>query len=241
MPYRLSPVTPSRNARRGGNGRRRIACRRARRVPYRPSPGTASRMVVACRIARCRIACRIARRSMTFRRVRSCLSPDHVSSHPGPPRRPHVSAMLTVGCAEGPSSAMPRPNMACSRRRQPLFTNTYSFVWPWRFIMARSAARLRLSVGPLATPKAGAGRSRQRDIIGHRPGITEHIPNIFRTYSGIVEHEKFGACGSAGRRIACHQARRGGNGPSPDRVPSIPSRAVSSVAGSRTVWPVAAG
>ena len=148
MPYRLSPVTPSRNARRCGNGRRRIACRRARRVPYRPSPGTASRMVVACRIARCRIACRIARRSMTFRRVRSCLSPDHVSSHPGPPRRPHVSAMLTVGCAEGPSSAMPRPNNACSRRRQPLFTNTYSFVWPWRFIMARSAARLRRIVGP---------------------------------------------------------------------------------------------
>ena len=118
-----------------------VACRIVcRRIAYR--------MARCGGIARRRIACRIARRSMTFRRVRSCLSPDHVSSHPGPPRRPHVSAMLTVGCAEGPSSAMPRPNMACSRRRQPLFTNTYSFVWPWRFIMARSAARLRRIVGP---------------------------------------------------------------------------------------------
>ena len=112
--------------------------------------------------------------------------------------------------------------------------------------MARSAARLRRIVGPLATPKAGAGRSRQRDIIGHRPGITEHIPNIFRTYSGIVEHEKFAACGSAGRRIACRQSRRvpyrlspdrvpygplRRDSPSPDRVPSISSRAVSPVAG----------
>ena len=43
----------------------------------------------------------------------------------------------------------PGPTVACSRRRQPLCTNTYSFVWPWRFIMARSAARLRRIVGPL--------------------------------------------------------------------------------------------
>ena len=93
-----------------GMARRRIACRQSRRVRYRRSPDTAGGMVVTCGIARRRIACRIARRSMTFRRVRSCLSPDHVSSHPGPPRRPHVSAMLTVGPAEGPSSATPRPN-----------------------------------------------------------------------------------------------------------------------------------
>ena len=99
-----------RMARCGGIARRRIACRQSRRVRYRPSPDTAGGMVVTCGIARRRIACRIARRSMTFRRVRSCLSPDHVSSHPGPPRRPHVSAMLTVGPAEGPSSATPRPN-----------------------------------------------------------------------------------------------------------------------------------
>ena len=94
-----------------GMARRRIACRQSRRVRYRPSPATAWGMVVTCGIARRRIACRIACRSITFRRVRSCLSPDHVSSRPGPPRRPHVSAMVTVGCAECPSSAMPRPNI----------------------------------------------------------------------------------------------------------------------------------
>ena len=103
-----------RMARCGGIARRRIACRQSRRVRYRRSPDTAGGMVVTCGIARRRIACRIARRSMTFRRVRSCLSPDHVSSHPGPPRRPHVSAMLTVRRTARPSSAMLRPNMALS-------------------------------------------------------------------------------------------------------------------------------
>ena len=48
-----------------------------------------------------------------------------------------------------PSSAMPRPNMACSRRRHPRFTNIFSFTLPWRCITARSAARLRRGVGRL--------------------------------------------------------------------------------------------
>ena len=49
----------------------------------------------------------------------------------------------------GPSSAMPRPNSACHRRRHRRCTNIYSFILPWRFIMARSAARLRRTVGLL--------------------------------------------------------------------------------------------
>ena len=43
------------------------------------------------------------------------------------------------------------------------------------------------------------------------------------------------------RRIACRTARRGGNGPSPDRVPYGPSRREWPVAGSSAVRPVAAG
>ena len=87
-------------------------------------------------------------------RVRYRPSPDHVSSYPGPPRRPHVSAMVTVGCAECPSSAIPRPNSACNRRRHRRFTNVYSCVMPWRFMVARSAARLRRGVGPHTIRKA---------------------------------------------------------------------------------------
>ena len=67
----------------------------------------------------------------------------------------------------GPSSAMPRPNMACRRRRHRRYTNMYSFVSPWRFIVARSAARLRRGVGPLASRKAVAGQTEQPDIIGN--------------------------------------------------------------------------
>ena len=141
----------------------------------------------------------------------------------------------------GPSSAMPRPNMACSRRRHRRFTNIYSYVVPWRFSMVRSAARLRLDVGPLASRYAVAGRSRQRDIIGHiraYPGISEHSP-----IPGISGHFRT----REARRVPyrplpvtpSRMARRGGNGPSPDRVWSGSSRAVSPVAGSRALSPVA--
>ena len=65
-----------------------------------------------CRIA-CRQACRV-RKEPVPDRVRYGPSPDLVSSHPDPPRRPHVSAMLTVRRTARPSSAMPRPNMALS-------------------------------------------------------------------------------------------------------------------------------
>ena len=159
------------------------------------------------------------------------------SPPPGVPRlptarrasAPHHPSCATVWHPEGPLSAMPRPNTACSRRRQPLCTNTYSFVWPWRFIMARSAARLRLDVGPLASRKAVAGQSRQRDIIGNNRTYSEHIPGIsghFRAYSGhfrASSDTRGSSCavssvagshavvsvaaGMARRRIACDQAR----------------------------------
>ena len=57
-------------------------------------------MVVVCRMARYRIACRMARRPIV--------------SHMVPARFGDlcVPAVFTVGRAECPSSAMPRPNMA---------------------------------------------------------------------------------------------------------------------------------
>ena len=96
-------------------------------------------------------------------RVRYLPSPDHVSSYPGPCRRPHVSAVVTDGRTARPSFAMPRPNSACNRRRHRRFTNVYSCVMPWRFMMARSAARLRRGVGRHLNPK-GPCRTAQAAI-----------------------------------------------------------------------------
>ena len=42
----------------------------------------------------------------------------------------------------------PGPTWRCSRRRHQRFANIYSFIWRYRFIMARSAARLSAIVGP---------------------------------------------------------------------------------------------
>ena len=89
----------------------------------------------------------------------SCIAPHGPSCLGSPPlvvprlptaRRtsaPHRPSCATIWHPEDPSSATPRPNMACSRRRHRRFTNTYSFVMPWRSIGARSAARLRRTVG----------------------------------------------------------------------------------------------
>ena len=169
--------------------RRRIACRRARRrsrrpvwpvacrrapspdrvhqarhVPSRPSPGTASGMVVTCRRARRRIACGMARRLRTSRRVpaRVCRS------------------WSRLGTSHARHLPCPGPTYACRRRRQPLCCEHIFACTPWRFITARPAARLRRIVGPLASRKAVAGQSRQRDIIGH----IRAYPGIVRTYSG---------------------------------------------------------
>ena len=105
--------------------RRRIACGRAcrlmtsRHVPYRPSPN----------------------------RVPYDPSPDDISLRPARFGDLDVPAVFPVGHPEGPSSAMSRPNSACSRRRHRRFTNIYSFTWPWRSITVQSAARLRRALG----------------------------------------------------------------------------------------------
>ena len=117
------------------------------------------------------------------------------------------------------------------------------------------AARLRRTVGPLASRKAVAGQSWQRDIIGHNRASSEHSPGLsgpIRAYSG---HERIVACrivccrsrrpvwpvacGIVCRRIACGKVGRVRKEPVPDRVPEGRSRAVSPVAGSRAVGPVA--
>ena len=140
--YRPLPVMPSRMARRCGIARRRIACRMDRRVRYRRSPDTASGIVVACRRVRRRIACGIARRRtrrhrwssravssvagsravwpvaceivprrIACRRARRRIASRHVPARVGDL---DISPMFTVGRAEGPSSAMPRPNSRLS-------------------------------------------------------------------------------------------------------------------------------
>ena len=53
----------------------------------------------------------------------------------------------------------PGPTYACGRRRQPRFTNIFSFALPWRSHDARSAARLRRGVGPPSSRNTDAGRS----------------------------------------------------------------------------------
>ena len=123
VPYRPLPVTPS---------------RMARRVRYRPSPDTTSGMVVACGTARRRIACRRARRSITSRHIPAHLG-DLTSLRWSRSGTPHTRRLPCPG-----------PTAACSRRRYRRFTNMYSFTWPWRSIVARSAARLRRIVGPLS-------------------------------------------------------------------------------------------
>ena len=131
MPYRLSSDrVPSGSSRAGapvaGHG-----VEKGCRVRYRSAWG----MGVACRMARRRIACRMARRRIASRCV-----PARVGDL-------DVPAVFTVWHPEGPSSAMSRPNSACSRRRHRRFTNMYSFTWPWRSITIQSAARLRRALG----------------------------------------------------------------------------------------------
>ena len=173
---------PVAGSRAGG----RVACGMARRRSRRPV------WPVAYRIARRRIASisssrtvsPVARHGVPYgrsRAVSSVAGSRAVRSVAGVRLVPTrigdlcVSAVFTVGRAERPSSAMPRPNSACRRRRYRRLTNVYSFAWPSRFMVAPSAARLRRTVGPLSTHKAGAGRSRQRDIIGHIRASSGHI------------------------------------------------------------------
>ena len=125
----------------------------------------------------------------------------------------------------------PGPTAAGSRRRHRRLTNIYSFIQPPRFIVARSAARLRRIVGPLASRKAVAGQSRQRDIIGH----IRAYPGIVRTYSGhfrtFPDTRGSSRAVLPGAGYGDEDGRRVPYGPSPDHVRSVPSCAVWPVAG----------
>ena len=154
VPYRLSPVTSS---------------RRARRVRYDLSPDRVPSGVsrAVSPVARSRpialVACRIARRRTRRRGWVSCaLWPGAGLRAVAPVARSRlvisrpVSATsvsvpsLRSGAPNARHLPCPGPTVACRRRRQPLCANVYSFVVPWRFMMARSAARLRRGVGPLS-------------------------------------------------------------------------------------------
>ena len=97
--------------------------------------------------------------------------------------------------------------MACKRRRWRGLTPGAFFLrvvcrQPWRS-RKLPAARLRPSVGPLASRYAVAGQTEQPDIIGHNRASSEHRPGIsgpIRAYSG---HERIVAC-----RIVCRRSRR---------------------------------
>ena len=121
--------------------RRRIACGHARRVPYRPSPDTAGRMVVACGTARRRLACGTARRRIACRHIPAPLGDltSILCPRSGEPNARHRPC--------------PGPTWRCSRRRHPQYTNMYSCIWPWRFIVAYSAARLSAIVGRQPQPE----------------------------------------------------------------------------------------
>ena len=152
--------------------------------------------------------------------------------------------MLTVRRTEGPSSANPRPNMACSRRRHRRFTNIYSFLSLWRSIDARSAARLRRTVGPLSRHGAcrtGTPITSLRHTIPKSPDITGHIrtePDI-SGQPDIVGQKRVVACGRVWCRITCHKVGRVRKEPVPDRVPEGRSRAQGAGAGSCAVPSVA--
>ena len=227
-------------------------------MPYGLSPGTASGKGVACRIVRRRIACGTVRRvgmvvvcRIVPRRIACGTVPRRSASHHGSAR---VGDLTSLPCPRSGERntrrrPYPGPTAACSRRRHRRFANIYSFVQPPRFIVAHSAARLRRIVGPLASRYIVPNRPRNR-----RDGAVkteENISGPIRAYPGLSgpiraypgTHTSWGkkrlvACGIARRRIVCHQARRGGNGPSPDRVRRArrrgwSSRAVSPLAGHR--------
>ena len=109
--------------------------------------------------------------------------------------------------------------------------------------MGRSHPVTRSPDRPGSETSSGIIRSNQASS-GHRPGIVRassgHRPGIFG-YEMIIacrivcrrSHRPVGpvACAMTCRRIACRQACRVRYRPSPDRVPSRSSRAVSPVVG----------
>ena len=126
-------------------------------MPYGPSRGTATRMVVACGIARRSIACRSARRSIACRSARcliACgIARRSITCRHVPARVGDLMSLPRSRSGEPKARRLPcpGPTYACSRRRQPLCYEHIFACTPWRFITARSAARLRRDVGPLNT------------------------------------------------------------------------------------------
>jgi len=70
----------------------------------------------------------------------------------------------------------PGPTYACSRRRQPLCCEHIFACTPWRFMNARSAARLRRIVGPLSPRNAGAEPSGQPGSRVEQTQRSDRIP-----------------------------------------------------------------
>ena len=181
--------------------RRRIVCRRARRWP----------------VAGSRAVAPVARSCVAMFRLVSATSVSLPCPRSGIPKARHLPC--------------PGPTYACRRRRQPLCCEHIFACTPWRFITARPAARLRRIVGPLASRKAVAGQSRQRDIIGH----IRAYPGIVRTYSGhfrtFPDTRGSSRAVLPGAGYGDEDGRRVPYRPSPDHVRSVPSCAVWPVAG----------
>ena len=193
MPYRLSPVTPSRMARRGGNGpspdrvpsisSRAVSpvaghgVKNGRHVPYRPSPDMAWGMGVMCHIARRRtrrlrmvVACSIAGRRIACGIARRPITCRHVPARVGDLMSLRWSRSGAPNARRRPC---PGPTYACSRRRQPLCCVWFHMSIPWCSIDARPAARLRRIVGPPTTRHADAGRS-YTDLPSCRTATSAH-------------------------------------------------------------------
>ena len=138
---------------------RRIACRQGVSRAVSPVAGSRPIALVACRIARRRtrrrgwVPCALWRPGAGLRAV-----------SPVAGSRLGVSLLVSATSMSLPCSRSGEPNTRhkpCpgptwrgSRRRHRRFTNIFSFIWPWRFIVVRSAARLSAIVGRAVNPKA---------------------------------------------------------------------------------------
>ena len=138
-------------------------------------------------MARRRIACRMARRRI------ACLWPVARSCAVWPVARSRIVSSLPMSatCMSLRYSRFGEPNarrLPCPGPTWPVadaanrcFANIVSFVMPWRSNSTRSAARLRLRVGPLASRKAVAGQTGSSDIVGNNRPSFGH----FRAFPGI--------------------------------------------------------
>ena len=114
-----------------------------------------------------RPSCRVPVR---VRRVPCGTSPGRCPSCRASPVRERVP----VDARQQPS---PGPTYACSRRRQPLCYEHIFACTPWRFMNARSAARLRRIVGPLSrhvSCRTGEPLTSLRHTVSNNPDITGH-------------------------------------------------------------------